>query len=204
MTANTVRQFSLSNLLGNQHLRYVPKTKLNFDYQSGDGPLCLLYEGKDLKGLQKFMPNLWKLVLPINFSAVYFASMIAGPQTSTFMYPLMFLPTYFSHRSGAKAKEQSIDQIRKMWLMKNGDQVVCQTYDGVMHKMNIVHNHKHEIQITKTKDLIFVMHNCKREFMLTNKDAKMFDYDLIDRVVKAVAIDTEKHQSLYHHLIYKQ
>lgn len=40
--------------------------------------------------------------------------------------------------------------------------------------------------------------------MLTNKDAKMFDYDLIDRVVKAVAIDTEKHQSLYHHLIYKQ
>jgi hypothetical protein len=40
--------------------------------------------------------------------------------------------------------------------------------------------------------------------MLTNKDAKLFDYDLIDRVVKAVAIDTEKHQSLYHHLIYKQ
>ena len=40
--------------------------------------------------------------------------------------------------------------------------------------------------------------------MFTNKDAKYFDYDLIDRIVKAVSIDTEKHQSLYHHLIYKQ
>lgn len=62
-----------------------------------------------------------------------------------------------------------------------------------MHKMNIVHNAKHEIQVTKQKDLIFVMHNCKREFMLTNKDAKYIDYDLVDRVIKAVSIDTEKH-----------
>jgi len=40
--------------------------------------------------------------------------------------------------------------------------------------------------------------------MLTNKDAKYIDYDLVDRVVKAVSIDTFKHQSLYHNLIYKQ
>ena len=150
------------------------------------------------------MPNLWKIVLPLNLTSVYLASMIAGPQTSTFMYPLMFLPTYFFHRSGTRAKEQSVDQIRKMWLMKNGDQIICQTYDGVMHKMNIVHNHRHEIQATKSKDLIFIMHNSKREFMLTNKDAKFMDYDLVDRVLKAVSIDTDKAQSLYHHLIYKQ
>ena len=145
MNVQPVRNFSLSSLLGNQHLRYIPKSRLKFDYQSGDGPLCLLYEGKDLKGLRKFLPNLWKIVLPLNFTSVYFASMIAGPQTSTFMYPLMFLPSYFTHRSGSKAREQSMDQIRKLWLMKNGDQIVCQTYDGVMHKMNIVHNAKHEI-----------------------------------------------------------
>ena len=29
--------------------------------------------------------------------------------------------------------------------------------------------------------------------MLTNKDAKYIDYDLVDRIIKAVSIDTEKH-----------
>lgn len=64
---------------------------------------------------------MWKIVLPLNFSAIYAASMIVGPQASTFMYPLFFLPSYFVARTGSKVKEQNTDQIRKMWLMKNGD-----------------------------------------------------------------------------------
>ena len=139
------------------------------------------------------MPSLWKIAFPLNFSAVYFASVTLGPQAYSVLYPLMFLPSFLLHRSGKKVKEQNLDQIKKMWLMKNGDQLVCQTYDGLIHKMNIVHNSKHEVQVTKNKDLIFVMHNCSREFMLTNKDAKYLDYDLVDRVIKAVSIDTQKH-----------
>jgi len=79
-----------------------------------------------------------------------------------------------------------------MWLMKNGDQVVLRTVDGVMHKINIVHNTEHEIKTTKNKDLIFVMTNCNRDFKICNKGAKYIDYELIDRIIHSVPIDTQR------------
>jgi protein associated with RNAse G/E len=91
-----------------------------------------------------------------------------------------------------------------MWLLKNGDQVAIRTFDGVMHKLNIVHNTEYEIIPTKQKDLIFVMTNCGRDFKICNKDAKYIDYDLVDRIIHSVPIDTERFAALYHNLIYKQ
>ena len=79
-----------------------------------------------------------------------------------------------------------------MWLLKNGDQLVLRTFDGVMHKINIVHNTEHEIQTAKNNELIFVMTNCNRDFKLSNKEAKYIDYDLVDRIVHSVPIDTQK------------
>ena len=52
----------------------------------------------------------------------------------------MFLPTLYYMYVGKKAQNQIVDQVKKMWLLKNGDQIVVQTFDDVMHKMNIVHN----------------------------------------------------------------
>jgi len=37
-----------------------------------------------------------------------------------------------------------------MWLYKNGDEILCETYDGVLHKMNILMNNKYKIKSTKT------------------------------------------------------
>ena len=48
------------------------------------------------------------------------------------------------------------------------------------------------------------MTNCGRNFQLSNKQAKTLDYDLLDRVIHSVPIDTTRHQSLYHHLVFKQ
>jgi hypothetical protein len=75
--------------------------------------------------------------------------------------------------------------------------------DGIFHKANIVHNTHHNIIDGKNKELTFVMTNCGRDFKLCNKDAKYIDYDLVDRIIHAVPIDTSRHQGLYHNLIYK-
>jgi len=90
-----------------------------------------------------------------------------------------------------------------MWLLKNGDQVVVRTFDGVLHKLDIVHVEAHEVLTKKNKELVFVMDVCGRSFSMSNKNAEYIDYDLVDRVIHAVPVDTVKHQSLYHHLIYK-
>jgi hypothetical protein len=36
-----------TNVMQNQHMRYVPKTRLKFDHTSGDGPLSLIFDASD-------------------------------------------------------------------------------------------------------------------------------------------------------------
>jgi hypothetical protein len=36
------------------------------------------------------------------------------------------------------------------------------------------------------------MNNSGREYLIANKGAKTIDYDLIDRIMKGVRVDTEK------------
>lgn len=75
--------------------------------------------------------------------------------------------------------------------------------DGLMHKLNICLNTEYDIKIDKKKRLTWVMSNCKREFVIENHNAKYVDYDLIDKIVHSVPIDTYRHQSLFHNLIFK-
>ena len=103
-----------------------------------------------------------------------------------------------------KAKSEFRDLVKRIFLLKNGDQIVCETYDGMMHKMNICLNTEYEIKVGKKKELTWIMSNCKRDFVVSNKDAHYIDYDLIDKLIHAVPIDTTRHQSLYHNLIFKK
>ena len=61
----------------------------------------------------------------------------------------MLLPSFYYYLAGKKAQKSILDSVQRMWLMKNGDQVVLETADGVMHKANIVHNTEHAIQSKK-------------------------------------------------------
>jgi hypothetical protein len=53
------------------------------------------------------------------------------------------------------------------------------------------------------KELRFKVENGDRGYFLTTETAKFIDYDLIDRIMNSVRIDTVRHQGLYHNLIYK-
>ena len=76
--------------------------------------------------------------------------------------------------------------------MKNGNQLVIQTYDGVLHKVNIIENREHEIIDSKDKSIVFVMKNAGREFYLSTKNAVKLDYNLIDRVTRAICVETDR------------
>jgi len=58
-----------------------------------------------------------------------------------------------------------------MWLLKNGNQIVLETFDGVLHKLNIIENREHEVVDSKDKSLIFVMRNSGREYYFSTKNA---------------------------------
>jgi len=79
--------------------------------------------------------------------------------------------------------------------------MLLRTCDGLLHKVNILENHKNEFAEAKDGSLVFVMVNNGRRFTLTTKDAELIDYDLLDRIVRAITVDTDRSQQVYHHLI---
>ena len=88
--------------------------------------------------------------------------------------------------------------------MKNGNQLVIETYDGVLHKVNIIENREHEIIDSKDKSIVFVMKNAGREFYLSTKNSVKLNYNLIDRVIRAICVETDRSTQVFHHLISKQ
>jgi hypothetical protein len=66
-----------------------------------------------------------------------------------------------------------------------------QTFDGMLHKMNIIDSESHQI-VEKKNHLLFVIDNSGRNYVLSNNNCKVIDYDLLDRVMKCVRVDTGK------------
>lgn len=61
----------------------------------------------------------------------------------------------------------------------------------MLHRLNIIDNTEHEI-IENNKSLTFVMTNSGRPFFLNNKDAIHIDYDIIDRILKGICVDSKR------------
>jgi hypothetical protein len=78
-----------------------------------------------------------------------------------------------------------------------------QTFDGMFHRMNIIDNDEHLI-VEKKDSLTFVMINSGRKYLLSNKNCVQIDYDMVDRLMKGVRVDTMKFQKLYNRLLYRQ
>lgn len=91
-----------------------------------------------------------------------------------------------------------------MWLMQNGEQLVVETFDHVLHKLNIMDNDQYEVYETKNKTLMFQMINSGREFNIAAGSSKLVDLNLIDRLVRAICVDTRRQTSVFHHIIHKQ
>lgn len=146
--------------------------------------------------------NNWKLSAAVAMPATAFAYMSFG-MTYWWAYPMLFIPTMFHLYDYAQLKLIMFKtEIYRMWLYKNGDQILIQTYDKMLHRLNIIDNQEHEI--VENKDhLVFVMNNAGREYLLANKNAQRIDYELIDRVMKGICVDTMKFAKLYNRLLYR-
>ena len=127
------------------------------------------------------------------------------PQFLTTLPFLYFAQAYVTFKRGQAKITESEDEIIKLWLLKNGDQIAFQTRDGQLHKMDIAHIKSHGVYPNpKTKELEFSFSRADRSYNFTNLNAKTLNYDLVDRVVHGIPIDADKFQGLFHHLIYKQ
>ena len=72
----------------------------------------------------------------------------------------------------------------------------------MFHKLNVKDNNDHEI-VENGDSLVFVMNNSGREYLIRNHECLKIDYDLVDRLMKGIPIDTMKFQKLYNRLLYR-
>jgi len=159
-----------------------------FDFASPEGPLALVYQASEAT-YQK--ANNWKLSTAVAIPAATMAYFtLSAPYWP--VYPMLFLPVAYNLYDLAQLKLIVYKtEVYKMWLYQNGDQILVQTFDGMFHRMNIIDNDEHEI--VENKDhLVFVMNNSGREYLLRNKNCPKIDYDIIDRLMKGIRVDTQK------------
>ena len=60
----------------------------------------------------------------------------------------------------------------------------------MLHKLNIVNSADYEMSETKDGSIVFTMTNSGREFFIATKPAINMDLKLIDRIVRAICVDT--------------
>lgn len=191
----------ISNAFKNQHIRYVPNKKYNFNRQTPEGRMALVFESSNSLVSKK---NTWQVVFGSAIPGAALALHTLPAAYLTFALPMLFLPTAYSALQSFKINKLFKDEVKRMWVLKNGDQLIVETFDGMLHKLNIMDNREHEITESKDKSLIFVMVNSGREFYISAKNAEKIDYDLIDRVIRAICVNTKHSQQVFHHLISKQ
>lgn len=81
---------------------------------------------------------------------------------------------------------------------------MLKTHDGVLHKLDIIYNDSHRLAENKDKSLIFVVENGNREYFFNSKQAELLNYQIVDKIIRAISVDTRRTQSLYHHLVSRQ
>ena len=189
-----------SNVFKGQHIRYIPTKRLHFDFISPEGPLALLFESSD--HLSKRAQN-WKISTAVAIPAATLAYYTLGA-AYWWAYPMLFLSSLVHLYDRARLEFLVYKtEGKRLWLFQNGDQILMETYDGQLHRMNIKDNTEHEI-VEQKNHLVFVIENSGRTYLMSNLDCKKLDYNLVDRIMKGISIDTTKFQSLYNRLIYRQ
>ncbi len=72
----------------------------------------------------------------------------------------------------------------------------------MLHRLNIGDTFHHEV-VDEKDHMMFVLNNSGRNYKLRTKNATL-DYDIIDRVMKGICVDTSRSQNAYNRLTFRK
>jgi len=182
----------ISHTLRNHHIRFVPPRRLDFNLETPDGRVTRIF-----KAAPESSFSMWNLVIATCAPATFFYDLLlpAEPLLQTgasFFFPTMALYAAYVQRMKRKVSQRNVDEA---FLYENGEQMLVKTMDGVLHKLDIIHNDTHRLAENKDKSLIFVIENADREYFFNSKQAEQLDYQIIDKIIRAVCVDTRRTQN---------
>ena len=80
--------------------------------------------------------------------------------------PTLLLPLGYSYRKLRTQNHDVAYTVRRMYLLENGQQVVLETYDGLMQRLNILQNDEYSHEAT-IEGIVFTITNGERDFKIS-------------------------------------
>lgn len=128
----------MSNTLKNQHMRYVPKNRINFNFDTPDGRMALIY-----KAGKTSSSNAWQAVLGSAIPALLLAPSFVPIDYLFYTYTAIFLPTCYGLFDQMMRRRTARITATEIYLFENGEQLLFKTQAGVVHKLDILFNDKY-------------------------------------------------------------
>ena len=156
----------ISHTLRNQHIRFVPQKRLNFNLETPDGRVSLIFKAGPVN---KFA--LWDALLAICAPGTLLAPMILPPEPTLLAFSSLFLPSVslFAWLNRRKRSKRLTREVAEAYLFENGEQLLLRMHDGVLHKVDIIHNDTHSLDENKDRSLIFIIENGGREYFINSR-----------------------------------
>jgi len=79
--------------------------------------------------------------------------------------PALLFPLGISYRSYSRQQKDVAYTIRRMYLLENGQQIILETYDGVLQRLNILQNDEYSHDST-SDGMVFTITNGERDFKI--------------------------------------
>ena len=117
----------------NQHIKYTPSRRIRFDLDTSEGRMALVFQGKE---------NPFSNVPKVSWMATI-ATMVAVPlglpeDLVVLIEPSLLLPLGLTYRQLNRQRHDKAYTVRRMYLLENGQQLVLETHDGVLQRLNIL------------------------------------------------------------------
>ena len=146
----------------NQHIRFVPKKRLNFNIETPDGRMTRVFKTNSQSGL-----SFWNIVLATAIPPAILAPYMIPPELLLYTYSAIFLPSAYALYDRFKRGRMAVRDVAEIHLYESGNQLLLKTKDGVLHKLDIIGNDSHRL-IDNKKDsyLTFAFTNSGREYYI--------------------------------------
>lgn len=177
----------------------MPRRRLDFNLETPDGKVALVYKAGPSSRLDASSVVLGSAIVP-----ALLAPYLVPPELLFYSYSALFLPSIYALMRRGRNKRQARGDVEEMHLFENGEQLLVRTADGVLHKLDILHTESHHLEDGKNGSLAFVMENSGRPYRIETKGALAVDFPLLDKLAKAICVDTKRSQTLYHRLVSRQ
>lgn len=181
------RKKSRKNQLEGLINKYVPAKTVLFNLKSSEGYMAKIFKSKDSISGQK---KLWTLSIPGAAGAGFYLHQIIGlGALYTYMPYLVVTPLILRAINHSWLYWKGYRNVSEVYLLKNGDQILVKTLDGIMHKLCIQDMLKYEL-IDRAKHMDISINNGGRQYLLSTKNKEFVNFELLDKIIKGVCIQT--------------